>query len=73
MTQSSPDNSRRIIAELSPGDFVKKPEEIDRLVVRLWPDGTIYFKGTRTRIDEFLRLCAEVGIDISVDYISLCG
>jgi hypothetical protein len=71
--QTPPDNAQRLIPALLPGDFVNKPEEIDRFTVRLWPDGTLYFKGTRERIDEFLRLCAEAGIEVSVDHISLCG
>jgi hypothetical protein len=63
----------RLIAALPEGDFVEKPEEIDRFIVRLWPDGTLYFKGNRARIDEFLTLCAEEGLEIQVDHISLCG
>ncbi len=65
--------AQRLIPVLPPGDFVNKPEEIDRFTVRLWPDGTLYFKGTRERIDEFLRLCSEAGIEVRVDHVSLCG
>ena len=63
----------RLLPALPAGDFVNKPEEIDRFIVRVWPDGRLYFKGTRERIDEFLRLCGEEGVEINVDYISLCG
>ncbi len=71
--QTPHDKAQRLIPVLSPGDFVNKPEEIDRFTVRLWPDGTLYFKGTRERIDEFLRLCAEASIEVRVDHVSLCG
>ncbi len=63
----------RLLAPLPAGDFIDKPAEIDRFIVRLWPDGTIFFKGPRPRIDEFLALCAEEGLVIEVDHISLCG
>ncbi len=52
---------------------MNKPSEIDRFVVRVWPDGKLYFKGSRERIGEFLRLCAEEGLEVQVDHISLCG
>lgn len=63
----------RLIPALPAGDFVDELEEIDRFIVRIWPDGTISFKGTRSRIDEFLRLCTEMGLEMCVDHISLCG
>lgn len=63
----------RLLPALPAGEFVNKPEEIDRFIVRVWPDGRIYFKGTRERIDEFLRLCSEDGIEVNVDHVSLCG
>jgi hypothetical protein len=71
--QSSGDGLLRLIAALPPGEFVDKPEEIDRFLVRLWPDGRLYFKGSRARIEEFLLLCIEMGLDLQVDYVSLCG
>jgi len=73
MMQKPPNEAQRLLPALPPGDFVDKPEEIDRFVVRVWPDGSLYFKGTRARIEEFLRLCTEAGIEVQVDYISLCG
>ena len=73
MNQQSQIPSLRLVAALPKGEFVNKPEEIDRFLVRLWPDGRLYFKGSRERIEEFLRLCAETGIDVQVEYISLCG
>ncbi len=54
-------------------DFVDKPEEIDRFIVRIWPDGTLFCKGSRPRIEEFLRLCTDAGLTIDVDHIALCG
>jgi hypothetical protein len=66
-------DSTRLIPELPTGDFVNKPDEIDRFVVRLLPDGSLFFKGSRTRIEEFLKACAVVGLDVYVDHISLCG
>lgn len=65
--------AERLLPALPEGDFVNKPEEIDRFIVHVWPDGRISFKGTRERIEEFLRLCSEDGIEVNVDYISLCG
>jgi hypothetical protein len=63
----------RLIPALPPGEFVVEPEEIDRFVVRLLPDGTLYFKGTRERITAFLAACREVGLEVRVAYVSLCG
>ena len=71
--ESSPLASLRLIAALPEEEFVDKPEEIDRFIVRLWPDGSLYFKGPRARIDEFVLLCREMGLDVQVDYLSLCG
>jgi hypothetical protein len=71
--QQLEEHAGRLIPMLPEGDFINKPEEIDRFVVQVWPDGTIFFKGGRTRIEEFLRLCAEEGLTIHVDHVSLCG
>lgn len=71
--KQSEDRSQRLLPALPAGEFVNKPQEIDRFVVRVWPDGSLYFKGSRERIDEFLRLCTEEGLDVQVDHISLCG
>lgn len=66
-------NAERLVPALPAGDFVDAPEEIDRFIIRLWPDGTLFFKGNRARIDEFLQLCKEAGLSVDVDHISLCG
>ena len=71
--QRTAQDAKRIIPALEHGDFVEKPEEVDRFIVRIWPDGTLYFKGSRPRIEEFLQRCAEAGMPIDVDHISLCG
>jgi hypothetical protein len=63
----------RLLAALPAGEFVGKPPEVDRFMVRVWPDGTVYFKGSRERIDEFLRACAAQGVQLNIDHISLCG
>lgn len=63
----------RLLPALPAGEYIHKPEEIDRFLVHLWPDGHLSFKGSREKIDEFLRLCAEMGIELQVDHISLCG
>ncbi len=73
MEKVSEHNSTRLIPALPPGEFLDPPEEIDRFLIRLWPDGRIYFKGSRARIEEFLQQCATQGLDIQVDYVSLCG
>jgi hypothetical protein len=72
MDQQSAHNGR-LLPALEPGDFIDKPEEIDRFMVRIWPDGTLYFKGSRARIEEFLQVCAAEGLDIHVNHIALCG
>ena len=71
--QKPPNRSERLIPALPPGDFINKPEEIDRFMVQVRPDGSLYFKGSRSRIEEFLRLCTEAGLNLQVDHISLCG
>ena len=63
----------RLVPELPAGDFIDPPVAIDRFLLRIGSDGTIYFKSTRPRIEEFLRLCAETGLDVQVDHISRCG
>jgi hypothetical protein len=68
-----PLSERLAIMPLSDDAYINAPEEIDRFLVRVWPDGTLYFKGSRRRIEEFLRLCEEMGIPLSVDHIALCG
>ncbi len=73
MKQEPESGSSRLIPALPVGEFIDEPEEIDRFLVRLWPDGKLYFKGSRKRIEEFLSLCAEMGVDVEVDHISLCG
>lgn len=73
MDQPIEKGSSRLLPPLPEREFIHKPEEIDRFLVRLWPDGRLYFKGSRDRIEEFLRLCAEVGVEVQVEHISLCG
>ncbi|GEM_PF-2348363 len=63
----------RLIPPLPRGPFVDEPEEIDRFVVRILPDGSIYFKGARKQIEAFLAACAEVGLEVRVNQIALCG
>lgn len=67
------DAGQPLIPLLPEGDFVTEPEERDRFLVRLWPDGTVSFTGSRPRIAEFLQLCAQAGLEIRVDHISRCG
>lgn len=63
----------RLLPALPVGAFINKPEEVDRFMVRVWPDGTVYFKGSRERVEEFLRLCEQMGVHVNVDHIALCG
>ncbi len=73
MSTPLPEHAERLIPALPAGEFVNKPEEIDRFILQLWPDGTLHFKGSRARIEDFLRLCKEEELDVQVDHISLCG
>lgn len=63
----------RYLTVMPEATYIDKPTEIDRFIVRVWPDGKLYFKGSRERIEEFLGLCAEMGLEVQVDHISLCG
>jgi hypothetical protein len=63
----------RLIPALPEGAFVAKPDEIDRFVVRVLPDGSLYFKGSRARIDDFIAACNEVGLELHISHIALCG
>lgn len=73
MKNGEQQESTRLLAALPDGDFINRPEEIDRFTVHVFPDGKISFKGSRARVEEFLQACKEVGLVIEVDYISLCG
>lgn len=65
--------AHRLLPALPAGKFINKPPEIDRFLVRIWPDGTLYFKGSRERVVEFLHTCNLMGIRVRVNHISLCG
>ena len=71
--ESAPEPDEMGIVPLPPGPFVDEPPTIERFFVRVWPDGTLYFKGPHDRIDEFLAACAAEGITLTIDHISLCG
>ncbi|HEY0754317.1 MAG TPA: hypothetical protein VGD98_10175 [Ktedonobacteraceae bacterium] len=73
MNEPAKNRAPRLIPALPPGEFVDQPQEIDRFLVQLWPDGRLYFKGSRARIEEFLQTCQENDLAIEVDYVSLCG
>lgn len=64
---------RRLIPALAPGPYVIEPEEIDRFYVRIQEDGTLFFKGSRERIEAFLQACEEVGLHLQVSHIAYCG
>lgn len=63
----------RLVAPLPLVAYVEQPEVIDRLMVRLAPTGELYVRGTRVRIEEFVRECAAVGVYIRLRYMALCG
>lgn len=73
MSTPLPEHAERLIPALPVGEFVNKPEEIDRFLLQLWPDGSLRLKGSRKRIEDFLHLCNEEGLNVQVDHISLCG
>ncbi len=68
-----PTGVERLIPALPPGEIINEPEDIDRLLIRVLPDGTISFRGPRARIEELLALCAEEGLIVRVDHLALCG
>ncbi len=63
----------RLVAPLPGVAYVEEPAVIDRLLVRLTPDGELYVRGTRPRIEQFVRECAAVGVYITISYLALCG
>lgn len=65
--------TRRLLPPLVDVPFVAEPPGIDRFEVRILPNGHVYFKGTRERIEEFLRVCAAEGLEVQIDHIALCG
>lgn len=71
--QQEQSTHQSLLPDLPAREFVEQPAEIDRFLVRVWPDGRLYFKGSRERIDEFLALCKQAGLHVQVDHISLCG
>jgi len=73
LAQPEASTALRLIPPLPKGPFVAEPEEIDRFVVRVLPDGSLYFKGSRERIDTFLATCAKLGLEVRVNSIALCG
>lgn len=70
---SATPHAPRLIPALPDGAFVAKPEEIDRFVVRVLPDGSLYFKGSRSRIDDFIAACNQVGLELHISHVALCG
>lgn len=70
---SLPTGAERLLPALAPGPYVIEPEEIDRFYVRIQEDGTLFFKGSRARIEEFLRTCAQCGLELRVGHIAYCG
>ena len=73
MQEEGTTGSKRLLPALPPGEFIDEPEVIDRFVVQILPGGVLTFMGTRERIEEFLQACAEEGLELRVDYLSLCG
>ena len=65
--------STRLLPALPEGEYINKPEEIDRFIVQILPGGVLVFKGSRARIEEFLQACKEEGLVLTVDHVSLCG
>ena len=68
-----PAEAERLLPALPPGPYVIEPEEIDRFYVRVQADGSLFFKGSRARIEEFLRACAASGLELRVGHIAYCG
>lgn len=65
--------AERLIPALPSGPYVIEPEDIDRFYVRVQEDGTLFFKGNRARIEEFLRACEAIGLELRVSHIAFCG
>lgn len=62
-----------LLPPLPDGPFVCEPEEIERLEVSLLPDGTLFARGTRARLEAFTQACAEEGVQLIVDHAAMCG
>jgi len=43
------------------------------LWVSLGADGHIEFRGSRPEVERFLDECADLGIELRLDYLSWCG
>lgn len=69
----APDGAARLLAPLPPGPLVAQVAEIDRFYVRIEDDGSLFFKGSRERIEEFLEACADAGLELRVGHIAYCG
>ncbi len=67
------DGATRLLPPLPAGPLVAQVEEIDRFYVRIEEDGSLFFKGSRERIEAFLKACAEVGLELRVGHIAYCG
>jgi hypothetical protein len=73
MQEESRMSEGRLLPELPAGEFIDRPEVIDRFVIQILPEGVLTFMGTRERIAEFLQICAEEGLELRVEYVTLCG
>jgi hypothetical protein len=62
-----------LLPALPDGPFVVKPEDVERLEVSIMPDGVLFVRGTRERLEAFVAACQTEGISLIIDHASMCG
>ena len=72
---SEPEPSRGpyLLPALPDGPFVIKPEDVERLEIQILPDGALFVRGTRERLEAFAQACEAEGIKLIVEHASMCG
>lgn len=62
-----------LLPALPDGPFVQEPEDVERLEVCILPEGALFVRGTRARLEAFAQACEEEGIPLIIDHASMCG
>lgn len=72
-SNSDPIRGPYLLPALPDGPFVIKPEDVERLEIQILPDGALFVRGTRERLEAFAQACEAEGIKLIIEHASMCG